>query len=81
MFQLQVKGDVRLKNPNIGNNMLTRFCQPNTTEAAAVEAKQPEHQGLQPTCSTITNPADRLNEERIKKLEQRVSQLIKKVPN
>lgn len=78
MFQLQVKGDVRLKNPHI-NNMLTKFCQPNATEAVANAVKQPEHQNLQPICSTITNPADRINEERIKKLEQRVSQLIKKV--
>lgn len=80
MFQLQVKGNVRLKNPHI-NNMLIEFCQPNATEAVANAVKQPEHQSIQPICSTITSPADRVNEERIKKLEQRVSQLIKKVQN
>lgn len=81
MFQLQVRGDVRPKNHINNNNMLTHFCQPNATEAVTNAVKQQEHQSLQPICSTITNPADHVNEERIKKLEQRVSQLIKKVHN
>lgn len=75
MFQLQV----RLKNPHNNNNMLTHFCQPNAAEAAANAVKHLEHQSHQPICSTISSPTDRVNEERIKKLEQRVSQLIKKV--
>lgn len=79
LFQLQVKEDVCLKNPHI--NMLTHVCQPNAAEAVANAVKQQGHQSLQPICSTITNPVDRVNEERIKKLEQRVSQLIKKVHN
>lgn len=82
LFQLQVRGDAHLRNPHINNNnMLTHFRQPNATEAVANAVKQQEHQSLQPICSTIANPADRINEERIKKLEQRVSQLIKKVHN
>lgn len=75
---MQVKGDGRLKNPHV-NNMLTRFHQPNVTEAVDNAVKQREHQSFQPFCSSFTNPAAPVNEERIKKLEQRVSQLIKKV--
>ncbi|XP_003975450.2 leucine-rich repeat and coiled-coil domain-containing protein 1 isoform X2 [Takifugu rubripes] len=74
-----VKGDGCLKNPHI-NNMLTRFNQPNVTEAVDNAVKQREHQSFQPFCSSFTNPAVPVNEERIKKLEQRVSQLIKKAP-
>lgn len=80
LFHLQVRGDVRLKNPHINNsNMRSHFLQSNAAEAVASAVKQHEHQSLQPICSTITHPADRGNEERIKKLEHRVSQLIKKV--
>ncbi|CAF88490.1 unnamed protein product, partial [Tetraodon nigroviridis] len=74
-----VRGDVRLKNPHINNsNMRSHFLQSNAAEAVASAVKRHEHQSLQPICSTITHPADRGNEERIKKLEHRVSQLIKK---
>ncbi|KAE8290727.1 Leucine-rich repeat and coiled-coil domain-containing protein 1 [Larimichthys crocea] len=43
-------------------------------------AAQPEHQSSQPVCSTAADPADPVNEERIRKLEHQVSQLIQKVP-
>uniref|UniRef100_H3C8S7 Leucine-rich repeat and coiled-coil domain-containing protein 1 n=1 Tax=Tetraodon nigroviridis TaxID=99883 RepID=H3C8S7_TETNG len=76
-----VRGDVRLKNPHINNsNMRSHFLQSNAAEAVASAVKRHEHQSLQPICSTITHPADRGNEERIKKLEHRVSQLIKQAP-
>lgn len=75
---MQVKEDGHLKNPHI-NNMLTRFHQPNATEAVDNAVKQRERQSFQPFHSSFTNPAVPVDDERIKKLEQRVSQLIKKV--
>ncbi|MEQ2249748.1 hypothetical protein ILYODFUR_032439, partial [Ilyodon furcidens] len=47
-----------------------------TTEQATDPVTQPVRQSSQPVCPTVTDPPNPINEERIKKLEHQVSQLI-----
>ncbi|XP_019121827.2 leucine-rich repeat and coiled-coil domain-containing protein 1 [Larimichthys crocea] len=74
-----VRGDVLLTTPRI-DKVLTQFRQQITSGAITGPAAQPEHQSSQPVCSTAADPADPVNEERIRKLEHQVSQLFQKVP-
>lgn len=78
-FPLQVKGDVPLTTPRI-DEVLTQFRQRIASETVTDPVAQQEHQSLQPVCPTVADPAVPVNEERIKKLEDQVSQLINKVP-
>lgn len=77
-FPLQIRRDVPLTTPHI-DKVLTQFHQQIASEAVTAPVAQPELQSIQPIHSAVTNPADPINEERIKKLEQQVSQLIKRV--
>lgn len=78
-FPLQVRGDVPLNTPRI-NEVLTQFRQRIASEAVTDLATQRDRKGFQPAHSTVADPADPINEERIKKLEHQVSRLIQKVP-
>ncbi|TMS09853.1 Leucine-rich repeat and coiled-coil domain-containing protein 1 [Larimichthys crocea] len=69
------RGDVPLTTPRI-DKVLTQSRQQITSGAITGPATQPEHQSSQPVCSTAADPADPVNEERIRKLEHQVSQLI-----
>lgn len=77
MLPLQVRTDVALTTPRI-DEMLTKFRQRSCSEALAPVA-QPEPQGTQAVHSAVAETVDSVNEERIKKLEEQVYQLIKKV--
>lgn len=76
---MQVKGEVLLTTPRI-DELLTQFRQRVASEAITDPVAQPDRQSVQPVCSTVADPADPMNEERIRKLEHQVSQLIQKVP-
>lgn len=80
MWLLQVRGDVHLTTPRI-DEVLTKFRQRTSSEAPA-PVTQPQPQSSQSSQSvrpTVAEAGDAMNEERIKKLEQQVYQLIKKV--
>ncbi|PWA30051.1 hypothetical protein CCH79_00009589, partial [Gambusia affinis] len=51
-----------------------------TIDAATGPVTQPVRQNSQPVCPTVTVSPDPVNEERIKKLEHQVSQLIQQAP-
>lgn len=72
---LQVRTDATLTTPRI-DEMLTKFRQRTCSEAAALVA-QP--QSSQTVHLAVAQAVDSLNDERIKKLEEQVNQLIKKV--
>lgn len=76
---MQVKGEVLLTTPRI-DELLSQFRQRIASEAITDPVAQPDCQSVQPVCSTVADPADPVNEERIRKLEHQVSQLIQKVP-
>lgn len=76
---MQARGDVTLTTPRI-DEVLTHFRQRIASEAVTDPVAQQERQSFQPVRSTVADPADPDNEERIKKLEHQVSELIKKVP-
>lgn len=71
---LQVRTDAALSTPRI-DEMLTKFRQRTCSETAAPVA-QP--QSSQTVHSAAAQTVDSLNDERIKKLEEQVNQLIKK---
>lgn len=77
MWLLQVRGDVHLTTPRI-DEVLTKFRQRTSSEAPA-PVTQPQPQSSQSVRPTLAEAGDTMNEERIKKLEQQVYQLIKKV--
>lgn len=72
---LQVRTDAALTTPRI-DEMLTKFRQRTCSETAAPVA-QP--QSSQTVHSAVAETVDSLNDKRIKKLEEQVNQLIKKV--
>ncbi|XP_076602078.1 leucine-rich repeat and coiled-coil domain-containing protein 1 [Chaetodon auriga] len=74
-----VRGDVPLTTPRI-DEVLTQFRQRIASEAITDPVPQPDGQSLQPVRSAVADPADPVNEERIRKLEHQVSQLIQKAP-
>lgn len=81
MLLLQVRTDVALTTPRI-DEMLTKFRQRTCSEALAPVAQtqpQPQPQSSQAVHSAVAETMDSVNEERIKKLEEQVYQLIKKV--
>ncbi|XP_041805176.1 leucine-rich repeat and coiled-coil domain-containing protein 1 [Chelmon rostratus] len=74
-----VRGDAPLTTPRI-DEVLTQFRQRIASEAITDPVPQPDGQSFQPVCSAVADPADPVNEERIRKLEHQVSQLIQKAP-
>ncbi|XP_072220162.1 leucine-rich repeat and coiled-coil domain-containing protein 1 [Leuresthes tenuis] len=66
------------------DRVLTQFRQQIASEAvtdpAAQPATQPASQSSQPVGAAEADPTDPINEERIRKLEHQVSQLIQQVP-
>lgn len=77
-FLLQTRGDAPLTTPRI-DEVLTQFRQRISSEGVKDPVIQQERQSVQPVRSTVADPAEPINEERIKKLEHQVYQLIKKV--
>lgn len=75
MLLLQVRTDVALTTPRI-DEMLTKFRQRTCSEALAPVAQPQSSQAVH---SAVAETVDSVNEERIKKLEEQVYQLIKKV--
>ena len=77
---MQVKGIVT--TPRI-DRVLTQFRQQIASEAvtdpAAQPVTQPASQSSQPVGAAEADPTDPINEERIRKLEHQVSQLIQQV--
>ncbi|XP_028988510.1 leucine-rich repeat and coiled-coil domain-containing protein 1 [Betta splendens] len=67
-----VKDDGSFNTPRI-DEVLTQFQQRIASEMAPDPVTEP-------ACSIVTDPADPINEQRIRKLEQQVSQLIQKAP-
>ncbi|XP_040912223.1 leucine-rich repeat and coiled-coil domain-containing protein 1 [Toxotes jaculatrix] len=74
-----VRGDGPLTTPRI-DEVLTQFRQRIASEAIADPAPQPDRQCFQPVHSTVADPADPVNEQRIRKLEHQVSRLIQQAP-
>uniref|UniRef100_A0A7N6A2D6 Leucine-rich repeat and coiled-coil domain-containing protein 1 n=1 Tax=Anabas testudineus TaxID=64144 RepID=A0A7N6A2D6_ANATE len=72
-FLFQVKGDGALNTPRI-DEVLTQFRQRVVSETVTDPVTQPDRS--QPACSIVADPN---NEERIRKLENQVSQLIQQV--
>ncbi|KAM9323400.1 leucine-rich repeat and coiled-coil domain-containing protein 1 isoform 1-T1 [Pholidichthys leucotaenia] len=62
------------------DQLLTQFHQRVASEAVSDPVTQPDPHSSQPVCSTEADPADPVNEERIRKLEQQMSQLIQQAP-
>uniref|UniRef100_A0A3Q1FDU1 Leucine-rich repeat and coiled-coil domain-containing protein 1 n=1 Tax=Acanthochromis polyacanthus TaxID=80966 RepID=A0A3Q1FDU1_9TELE len=72
-----VRVDGPLSTPRI-DQLLTQFR--HRVNSETVPVKQPDHQCFQSDCSGVADPADPTNEQRIKKLEHHVSQLIQQAP-
>uniref|UniRef100_A0A665X541 Leucine-rich repeat and coiled-coil domain-containing protein 1 n=1 Tax=Echeneis naucrates TaxID=173247 RepID=A0A665X541_ECHNA len=77
-FPLQHRGDGPLTTPRV-DEVLAQFRQRIASEAITDAAAHLVLQCSQPVHSTVVDQADPINEERIKKLEQQVSQLIQQV--
>lgn len=76
---MQVRGDAPLTTPCI-DQLLTQFRQRGaTSEVITDPVTQPEPPRTQPVRSTVTDKGDPVNEERIRKLEHQMSQLIQQV--
>lgn len=75
-FLFQVRGDGSLNTPRI-DEVLTQFRQRIASETVTDPVTQPDRS--QPSCSVVADPADPINEQRIRKLEHQVSQLIQQV--
>ena len=75
-FQLQRSGDTPLTTPHI-DKVLTQFHQ----RVASEEITDPAAQAVRQSVHTVhfTDPTDPVNEQRIRKLEHQVSQLIQQV--
>lgn len=74
-----VRGDVPLTTPRI-DEVLTQFRQRIAAEAITDPLTQTDRQGFQRVRSAAADPADPVNEQRIRKLEHQVSQLIQQAP-
>ncbi|CAK6957674.1 leucine-rich repeat and coiled-coil domain-containing protein 1 [Scomber scombrus] len=74
-----VVGDVSITTPRI-DEILTQFRQRSASETNADPVAQPDRQRCQRVHSTVADPADPVNEERIRKLEHQVSQLVQQAP-
>uniref|UniRef100_A0AAX7W3A3 Leucine-rich repeat and coiled-coil domain-containing protein 1 n=2 Tax=Astatotilapia calliptera TaxID=8154 RepID=A0AAX7W3A3_ASTCA len=75
-----VRGDAPLTTPRI-DQLLTQFRQRGaTSEVITDPVTQPEPPRTQPVRSTVTDKGDPVNEERIRKLEHQMSQLIQQNP-
>ncbi|KAM4557186.1 leucine-rich repeat and coiled-coil domain-containing protein 1 isoform 1-T1 [Fundulus diaphanus] len=72
-----VKGFVT--TPHI-DKVLTQFRQQIASDKTTDPCTQPICQSSQPLCPTAPDPPDPINEERIRKLEHQVSQLIQQAP-
>lgn len=75
-FPFQVRGDGSLNTPRI-DEVLTQFRQRIASETATDPATQPDRS--QPARTNVDDPADPINEQRIRKLEHQMSQLIQQV--
>ncbi|XP_030017144.1 leucine-rich repeat and coiled-coil domain-containing protein 1 isoform X1 [Sphaeramia orbicularis] len=73
-----VKGN-SLTTPHI-DQALTQFRQRIASEAITDPAPQLDHKHFQHAASTVAEPADPHNEERLRKLEHQVSRLIQQAP-
>uniref|UniRef100_A0A3B5AL46 Leucine-rich repeat and coiled-coil domain-containing protein 1 n=1 Tax=Stegastes partitus TaxID=144197 RepID=A0A3B5AL46_9TELE len=73
-----VRGDGPLSTPRI-DQLLTQFRHRVASETIPDAVKQPDRQCFQLVRSTVVDPADPVNEQRIRKLEHQVSQLIQQV--
>ncbi|GLD73605.1 leucine-rich repeat and coiled-coil domain-containing protein 1 isoform X1 [Lates japonicus] len=71
--------DGPLTTPRL-DEVMTQFRQRIASEAIADPAAQPDRQSLQPARSAVADPAEPVNEQRIRKLEDQVSQLIQQAP-
>ncbi|XP_008284978.1 leucine-rich repeat and coiled-coil domain-containing protein 1 [Stegastes partitus] len=74
-----VRGDGPLSTPRI-DQLLTQFRHRVASETIPDAVKQPDRQCFQLVRSTVVDPADPVNEQRIRKLEHQVSQLIQQAP-
>ncbi|CAJ1072712.1 leucine-rich repeat and coiled-coil domain-containing protein 1 [Xyrichtys novacula] len=74
-----VRGDVSLTTPRI-DEVLTQFRQRIASEAITDPLAQPDFQSFQQVRSAVADPTDPVNEQRIRKLEHQVSQLIQQAP-
>uniref|UniRef100_A0A669C2N9 Leucine-rich repeat and coiled-coil domain-containing protein 1 n=1 Tax=Oreochromis niloticus TaxID=8128 RepID=A0A669C2N9_ORENI len=75
----EVRGDAPLTTPRI-DQLLTQFRQRSaTSEVITDPVTQPEPPCTQPVRSTVTDKGDPVSEERIRKLEHQMSQLIQQV--
>ncbi|XP_031586981.2 leucine-rich repeat and coiled-coil domain-containing protein 1 [Oreochromis aureus] len=75
-----VRGDAPLTTPRI-DQLLTQFRQRSaTSEVITDPVTQPEPPCTQPVRSTVTDKGDPVSEERIRKLEHQMSQLIQQNP-
>ncbi|KAK2895853.1 leucine-rich repeat and coiled-coil domain-containing protein 1 isoform X1 [Channa argus] len=72
-----VRGDGSLNTPRI-DEVLTQFRQRIASETVTDQVTQPDRTQL--ARSTAADPADLVNEQRIRNLEHQVSQLIQQVP-
>lgn len=67
-----------LNTPRI-DEMLNQFRQRIVSEVLVDPAPQPDQKDMQPAASTVADPPDPYNEERLRKLEHQVSLLIQRV--
>ncbi|XP_074544999.1 leucine-rich repeat and coiled-coil domain-containing protein 1 [Halichoeres trimaculatus] len=74
-----VRGDVPLTTPRI-DEVLTQFRQRIAAEAITDPLTQTDRQGFQRVRFAAADPTDPVNEQRIRKLEHQVSQLIQQAP-
>lgn len=68
-----------LNTPRI-DEMLNQFRQRIVSEVLVDPAPQPDQKDMQPAASTVADPPDPYNEERLRKLEHQVSLLIQRGP-
>ncbi|XP_044224057.1 leucine-rich repeat and coiled-coil domain-containing protein 1 [Thunnus albacares] len=74
-----VIGNVPLTTPRI-DKVLTQFRQRIASETITDPVAQPDRQRFQQVPSAVADPADPVNEQRIRKLEHQVSQLVLQAP-
>lgn len=73
-----MKGDAPITTPRI-DEVLTQFRQRVASDAVPNPVEQLDKQSSQPARSAAADSAEPVNEERIRKLEHQVSQLIQQV--
>ncbi|KAM7400343.1 hypothetical protein PAMA_004842 [Pampus argenteus] len=72
-------GDVPLTTPRI-DEVLTQFRQRIASETITDPVAQPDGEHFQQVRTAVADPADPINEQRIRKLEHQVSQLVQQAP-